>query len=50
VIKLDILGSIMAAYGASPLGAILLVVIGLVLGIVGGLIINSMMMGGGMMM
>ena len=42
---MDIMGSIMAAYHASPLGVILLVVIGLVLGIIIDKVLSMSMMG-----
>jgi len=46
---MDIIGSIMAAFNADMMGAILLIVIGIVLGIIIDKVLSMMMMGGGMM-
>ena len=45
---MDIVGGLQAAYGASPIGAILLVVIGIVLGIIIDKMLGMAMMGMGM--
>jgi len=45
---MDIVGAIQAAFGASPMGAALLIVIGIVLGIIIDKMLSMAMMGMGM--